>query len=135
MREIEFRGQNESTKKWVKGLLFFSHGTGIYKITYSNGWTPSYSNPDEGESTIYTDVIPETIGQYTGLKDKNGTKIFEGDQLYVCNGYSSTVKFIDGMFVSVYEHREDGEVIPLLDVIGKDTIVIGNIHDNPELLK
>jgi hypothetical protein len=43
----------------------------------------------------------------------------------ICAGYSSVVEFQDGMFVSVYSHPEDGEIIPLLDAIGKDTVIIG----------
>lgn len=74
------------------------------------------------------DLLPiKYVRQSTGVKDKNGTDIFEGDQLHICNGYSSTVEFQDGMFVSVYKHPEDGEAIPLLDAVGKDTVVIGNV--------
>ena len=56
-----FRAQRTDGHGWVEGLLFFSHGLGTYKITHSDGWVPTYSNPDEGESTIYTDVIASTI--------------------------------------------------------------------------
>ena len=61
--------------------------------------------------------------------DSNGKEIYEGDQLFVCAGYSSTVEFQDGMFVSVYRHPEDGETIPLCDAIGKDTVIIDDDYE------
>lgn len=79
--EIEFRGISVETKEFVFGQLFYSHGTGTWKITCGNGWTPSYSNPDEGESTIYHDIDYNTIGQYIGLK-KGERKIYSGDILF-----------------------------------------------------
>jgi hypothetical protein len=62
--------------------------------------------------------------RFTGEYDNNKTEIYENDQLYVCPGYQSIVSFQDGMFVSVYNHPEDGETLPLIDVLGKDTSVI-----------
>lgn len=66
---------------WIEGLLFFSHGLGEYKITRSNGWQPSHANPDEGESTTYTDVDYNTIQSYANFKDKNGKRVFFGQEV------------------------------------------------------
>ena len=115
--------------------------------------------------TSMIEVIPETVGQYTGLTDKNGTKIFEGD--IVRQDYSKTVNVmydpdtlgfidsegIDGHHIGVvkitascgacmrnpmsYDVVEDNDrkVNGYVNVRGYRCEIIGNIHDNPELLK
>ncbi len=111
-REIKFRGWFQGIngqEYWVYGYLT-KQTNGNWEIT--NG---------------VTSWTVDNVGQYTGLKDKNGRDIYEGDTLFICAGYSSTVEFQDGMFVSVYRHPEDGETLPLCDVIGKDTEVIENV--------
>lgn len=112
IREIKFRGWFQGingTEMWVYGYLV-KQTNGNWEIT--NG------------ETSYT---VNNAGQFTGFFDKYGKEIYEGDQLFIYAGYSSIVEFQDGMFVSVYNHPEDGETIPLLDAIGKDTVVVGNV--------
>jgi len=115
MREIKFKAKKANSNEWIFGMP-------THDLKYMFNET-QMDSPDNYE------IIPESVCQFTGLQDKNGVDIYEGDQLHICAGYSSTVEFQDGMFVSVYEHPEDGETIPLLDAIGKYTVVVGNIHD------
>ena len=107
-RKIKFRAWNDETKK----MLLWDD-------------IKRFGNLNKLLSLYHVHVM-----QFTGLQDKNEKEIYEGDKLYVCPGYSSTVEFQDGMFVSVYKHPEDGETIPLLDAIGKDTVIVGNIYEN-----
>jgi len=122
-REILFRGKRVDNGEWIEGLLFYSHGLGEFKITCSNGWIPSYNNPDEGESTEYHNIKHETIGQFTGLTDKNEVKIFEGDIINDWAGIRA-VKF------EIYDNYQGYDLEP--DDINCE--VVGNIHDNTELL-
>lgn len=108
-REIKFRVFDTTTKKYLtpKGGDF------------SLGVLSGEVRGKYGE--LFSDLKVE---QFSGMYDANGVEIYEGDQLYICSGYSSTVAFQDGMFVSIYQHPEDGEIIPLVDAIGKDTVII-----------
>ncbi len=118
MREILFRGQTDKGE-WVQGDLFqvFDDGFFIHDRRCHS-----------------VKVIPETIGQYTGLTDKNGTKIFEGDIVDILteNEEIGVVAYNDGGFLV----EADSFCVTFQDNInGTDVEIIGNIHDNPELLK
>lgn len=121
MREYLFRGKTIANGKWSEGnLLVTKQGCCI---------TP--------DATVYVAVDPETVGQYTGLTDKNGTKIFEGDiiDFLYRSGYDDY-----GIVQYDADETEFGFVYNLIyEGLGrhyqsKDIEVIGNIYDNPELL-
>jgi uncharacterized phage protein (TIGR01671 family) len=122
MREILFRGQRCDNGEWIFGFLVSENNIG--------NWVECHP------------VIPTTVGQFTGLTDMNGKKIFEGDfvkeQDVVHNGEIQ----IPGHIFSVVMRKGCWCVIPIYDTEEWDFLngylpfleVIGNIHDNPELL-
>lgn len=113
MREILFRGKNKC--KWFYGdLRHLNDG----RVTICQ----------DGEPFPY-EVYPETVGQFTGLTDKNGRKIFEGDILKANNGHIGYVAFSEGGFVKAYRCHFN-----FTNLYGDNQEVIGNIHDNPELI-
>lgn len=144
MREILFRGKGMNGE-WYEGDLYKETHEDpqkvnvIYKIQESNF---GYADEDCWEHTYtsgFDEVVqPETIGQYTGLTDKNGKKIFEGDILefpdrLVVVFWHTHLGCWDSNFLK-FTNKEKGRVdmSPLnWDYKSK---VIGNIHDNPELL-
>ena len=130
MREILFRGKRTKDNEWVEGDLLnggidFDTAIRVYDAI-------------GGGSQVFA-VDPDTVGQYTGLKDKNGKRIFEGDELSWHNG-SGAVNFGGGCFC-VRLHGEIeyyGRNNPAIDVIFNlypELEVIGNIHDNGELME
>lgn len=132
------RGKRKDNGEWVDGNLVYTRTTTLGVVT-----------------EIYTlemryEVIPKTVGQYTGLKDKNGKKIFEGD-IVEADGYIFFVNFgkcggvankVDYGYIGYYLDGYDEITKKALSYGLRDDIcyftnieVIGNIHDNPELLK
>ena len=120
MREILFRGKNFKGE-WEYGVPVFS---GLNNELAFMKQMHSYDHQ----------VIPETVGQYTGLTDKNVTKIFEGDIVDILteNGEIGVIAYNDGGFLV----EADTFCVTFQDNInGTDVEIIGNIHDNPELLE
>ncbi len=127
MREILFRGKLRHNKRheWVFGSLCV-YGSG--ECTILRQYSPKVMDS--------RDVIPETVGQWTGLKDKNGKQIFEGDIVK----YNGTIHRV--IFESRYGNAYFGIIINDMETWGfgmsvpADIMeVIGNIHDNPELVE
>lgn len=129
MREILFRGKRIDNGKWIEGNLFVSDTDGRTHILVGTR-----------RFTIEWEVYQETIGQFTGLTDKNGKRIFEGDILRL-GGDELPYWYEEGMIVAV-SYVCDG-FIPLCEydsdcgtcVDSSKCEVIGNIHDNPDLLE
>ena len=126
MREILFRGKQMSNGKWIEGF-YFKQPNPMTEDGFPTRHCISDLPPFGAE------VIPETVGQYTGLTDKNGKngkKIFEGDIVNFSNILYYIV-FADGCF----RICRNGKYSYTLHNLHSAFEVIGNIHDNPELLK
>jgi uncharacterized phage protein (TIGR01671 family) len=132
MREILFRGKRIDTGEWVEGSLLkvTIKGQTVHLI-FGDNFSLIGGNV---KALSHAMVDPATVGQFTCLTDKNGKKIFEGDIVrahFRTNHSKQTflVFFEDGMFLFDNNCVE----VPKYDIYGME--VIGNIHDNPELLE
>ena len=123
MREILFRGKRKDNGEWETGSLLVERmNTSDQQVMIADKMT--------GYPTL---VLPETIGQYTGLTDKNGEKIFEHDivRIAVCGTYDN--------YVISYDKENARFVVgdtgfTFWSYISTKIEVIGNIYDNPELM-
>ena len=133
MREIKFRGQRVDDKQWVCGYYTYEFERGYCYEAYDD--VPSRCSYISNENGEYYKVIPSTIGQYTGLDDKNGVKIFEGDIVRE-HGNDYTPIYQNGIYMAYNVDKiNDPYVSTQFNVIWRnDCEVIGNIHDNPELM-
>lgn len=167
-REILFRGKQTDDGEWAYGYYFYDNFQDKAFITFGNNcfkignYCMSLDRECPNKRILSAfEVIPETVGQYTGLTDKNDTKIFEGDILKCHDNQKDLIKVVFCEFGVVDTDTEcpvdtvigwHYEVIPTDELstvepfclsmpLTKSYIkychmeVIGNIHDNPELLE
>ena len=139
MREIIFRGKRIDNGEWAKGCYYESNISGCYILTPKLKVRKTDGIVIGNKFEVY-DVIPETIGQYTGLEDKKEQKIFEGDILRtdLYRGENAEIVFEEGCFMTQTRYTTDVlyDIYYLSCEEGYILFeVIGNIHDNPELLK
>ena len=125
MREILFRGKRTANGEWVQGYICRYGWTGKEK---------DYIIPDYASALYTIEIDPETIGQYTGLTDMNGNKIFEGD--IVWNDYENDkgkVEWDNDMakFIITFSTF----TVDFDSVCGEELEIVGNVYDNSELLK
>lgn len=133
MRTIKFRGKRVNGGEWVESMT----------ISHSTIKRKAYEVFFEISPNKWVGVIPETVGQFTGLLDKNGKEIYEGDIVSVddfSSAYSSpyTGKVIMRGGQWCVEYYKEYRCCPPLffdDFADRKTEVVGNIYDNPELLK
>lgn len=117
MREIIFRGQRPDNGEWVYGFL-------------TKMWGEYHIVDGKNENSAYI-VIPETVGQYTGVKDKNGKKVFEGDIMQLCSACYPCLVYWDGKSWAWKQNGKRREI----DLTCEKMEIIGNIYDNKELLE
>jgi uncharacterized phage protein (TIGR01671 family) len=127
MRTIKFRGKDIETDKWVDGDL-------IQRM----GYMPSVMFPYESNGKVrYGEcaVKRETVGQFTGLLDKNGNEIYEGDIMNdptsMCVGVVEWNSILSQFQLSWQNMHTAADIFFM---VKRGSFVIGNIHDNPELI-
>ena len=134
MREILFRGKRVDNGEWVYGSFCMDAREQFDNLCCCDGFIRLYDK-NKGKMQMH-EVERATVGQYTGLKDKNGQRIFEGD---IVEGYDFSeddgfglVRWDDGGF---WVGNDDWWGTFSDNYDGDSFEVIGNIHDNPELVE
>lgn len=133
MREIKFRGKNYGGI-WLYGYLMPAEKPVINKgCKYRISVSPQSC---AGKDKMVYEVISDTIGQYTGLKDKNGKEIYEGD---IMNDPTTKLVGVVEWNSVLCQFQLSWQKMPtaadILFMVKCGSFVIGNIHDNPEMRK
>ena len=127
MREILFRGKRIDNGEWVYGNL-------VRGCDEKYAYIVEFGNKELCRN--YINVKPDTVGQYTGMDDKCGNKIFEGDILNTTNS-NCAIWYVDYKNTAFCCNQGNVNYSCVLDEFVQFSVVevIGNIHDNPEILK
>ena len=128
MREIKFRAWLKEERKMVNVETLF---IGINRLCFGNSKT---------EDLFFRDFEEVELMQYTGLKDKSGKEIYEGDIVWVKPGgvstwYKTVVEFKEGAFIASLIDGEDYIYIFNRGFDSNDFEILGNVYENPELLE
>lgn len=133
MREILFRGKRTDNGKWVYGSFIPDMLKALEERDILDGFIKPFGRTKE--ERLMVDVERETVGQFTGLYDKNDKKIFEGD---IITGWFNHKKIVGYIFYggnARFFVQRDGMYGIGLDNSNCWLEIIGNIYDNPELLE
>lgn len=145
MREIKFRGRRLDNGEWAVGDLIENQGR--FFIYYASSDSTIEDDDDGHIVVVAIEVDSSTVGQYTGLKDKNGKKIYEGDIInWLMHRMDRTGYIEEGrvefrtneqatVVINKFTTKDGRESMRNILNCLNDLKVIGNIHDNPELLK
>lgn len=131
MREIKFRGKRTDNGEWCEGYLTRRPSAIQYEGHYSP-WFIDVPPQDPDDSGGLYNVERETVGEFTGLSDKNGKEIFEGDIVFdTIDRENDLIIFERGAFCIKNSHT----ILRLGRTLSTQIKVIGNIHDNGELME